>query len=143
MYTREEKILEENLDWHKKFEKKDHSEEIPDGMESKKIIHPDTEQSGVVLQKKMNLSQISIKKLVLNILQEYGGVTFFLGTLVLPYIIGFIVVSIILLNGNVPIDRFFSLKDGIFHFELWSIGAYISITVGVIWLVIMLFLYRK
>jgi len=47
------------------------------------------------------------------------------------------------LTGGVPIDSFFSLKEQIFHFELWSIGSYIFITVGVIWLVILVLQQKR
>jgi hypothetical protein len=143
MYVRKENIPEENLDWGESFEKNEHSEVETQDNVHKNVIHPSTEKSKIVLQKKIKFSQINIKNTILDILDEHGEITFFLGILTLPYIIGFIVVSFILLYGNVPIDRFFSLKEGVFHFELWSIGAYISITVGVIWLVIMLLSHRR
>ena len=143
MYARKENIPEENLDWGESSEDKAHLETEIQSDESKNLIHPATEQNKVVFRKKVKLSQVNIKKAILNILDEHGEVSFFLGILTLPYIIGFVIVSFILLRGNVPIDRFFSLKEGVFHFELWSIGAYISITAGVIWLVSMLFSYRR
>lgn len=143
MYTREENIPEENLDWEKSLEKRDNTEVQNKSEESKKIIHPATEENKIVFKKKMTLSQLSLQGVVKNLLDEHGEISFLLALLILPYVIGFIVVSFILLYGHVPIDRFFSLKEGIFHFELWSIGAYILITVGVIWLVILLLQYRR
>ena len=143
MYVREESIPEENLDWEKIQEKKAQSEVQTESRESKKIIHPTTEHNKIVLEKKVKLRDINIKRVILNFLDEHGEASFFLGLLTLPYIIGFVVVSFILLYGGVPIDRFFDTKEGVFHFELWSIGAYIFITVGVIWLVMLLFQHRR
>jgi len=143
MYVREENIPEENLEWDKNLEQKDHSEVEVGSKESKNIIHPSTEHNKIVLEKRVKLSEINIKRAILTFLNEHGEASFFLGLLTLPYIIGFIIVSFILLYGGVPIDRFFDTKEGVFHFELWSIGAYIFITVGVIWLVILLIQHRR
>lgn len=143
MYTREENIPEENLDWDKTLQKEQDHEIEKHKNTDKHIIHPGSEHRKIVFQKKVKLSEINVKRTILNVLDEHGGATLFFALLTLPYIIGFIVVSFILLNGGVPIDRFFSLKEGVFHFELWSIGAYIFITVGVIWLVIELLSQRR
>ncbi|MGB5506629.1 MAG: hypothetical protein WBM70_08085 [Sulfurovum sp.] len=143
MYERKENIPEENLDWEKGLNKVDHPETDAEKMENKHVIHPAIEHNNIVFQKKFIWSQANIKKTIQNIFDEHGEVSLLFGLLTLPYVIGFIVVAFILLYGGVPIDRFFSLKEGIFHFELWSIGAYIFITVGVIWLVVMLFQQRR
>lgn len=143
MYERKENIPEENLDWEKGLNKVDHPETDAVKMEAKHVIHPAIEHNKIVFQKKFIWSQANIKKTIQNIFDEHGEVSLLFGLLTLPYVIGFIVVAFILLYGGVPIDRFFSLKEGIFHFELWSIGAYIFITVGVIWLVVMLFQQRR
>lgn len=143
MYQRKEDLPEENLDWEESLKKVDHPETDAENMENKHIIHPSIEKNKIVFQKKFKWDQANIKNTIKNIFDEHGEVSLLLGLLTLPYVIGFIVVAFILLYGGVPIDRFFSLKDGIFHFELWSIGAYVFITVGVIWLVVMLFQNRR
>jgi len=143
MYVRKEQLPEENLDWHESFEKKDHAETQTESREKMHVIHPATENNKIVLEKKVKLKDVNLKKTILSFFDEHAEASLFLGILTLPYVIGFIVVSFILVYGGVPIDRFFSLKEGVFHFELWSIGAYIFITVGVIWLVILLFLHRR
>ena len=143
MYVRDQPIEEENLDWGEDIEKTDTPEVEAENKETKHIIHPATEHNKIVFQKKFKFTQINIKRKIQNVLDEHGEVYLLLGFLTLPYIIGFIVVTFILLYGGVPIDRFFSLKEGIFHFELWSIGAYISITIGVVWLVMMVLLQRR
>ncbi|MCO4845523.1 MAG: hypothetical protein KC427_05840 [Sulfurovum sp.] len=138
MYERKANIEEENLDWGNDLEKVDEKTQ-----EVRHVLHPSTEHSKIVFHKKIKLSQVNIKRTILNILDDYSGVSLFIGILMLPYIIGFFVIAFILLTGGVPIDSFFSLKEEIFHFELWSIGSYIFITVGVIWLVITLFLQKR
>lgn len=138
MYERKANIEEENLDWSEDLKKVDNETE-----ETRHTIHPDIEHNKIVFHEKVKLSQVNIKRMILNILDDYSSVSLLIGILMLPYIIGFFVISFILLSGGVPIDSFFSLKEEIFHFELWSIGSYIFITVGVIWLVILLFLQKR
>lgn len=142
MYVRKENIPEENLDWDGSHEKVNQPEIESEKKEDKHVIHP-AAQNKIVLKQKVNFSQINIKSIILNFLDEHGALSFMITLLTFPYIIGFIVISFILLYGGVPINRFFSSKEGIFHFELWSVGAYIFITLGVIWLVTLLFSQRR
>ena len=143
MYVRDQPVEEENLDWGEDLEKIDTPEIDAEKKQTKHVIHPSTEHNKLVFQKKIKLSQINIKKTIQNILDEHGEVYLLFGLLTIPYVIGFFVVVCILLYGGVPIDRFFSLKEGIFHFELWSIGVYIFVTAGVIWLIISLLVQRR
>lgn len=143
MYARKENIPEENLDWDETLQKEEKPEVESETKEEKHVIHPASEHIKIKFEKKVKFADINFKQRIQNVLDEHGEVTLLFGLLTLPYIIGFIVVSFILIYGGVPIDRFFSMKEGVFHFELWSIGAYIFITVGVIWLVIQLLLQRN
>lgn len=136
MYVRKENIPEENLDWGETHEKVDRSKVETENKESKKVIHP-TALNKIVIKKKINFPKVDLKATVQNFLDEHGELSFLFSLLTFPYIIGFIIISYILLSGGVPIDRFFSLKEGVFHFELWSIGAYIFITSGMLWLLMM------
>jgi len=142
MYVRKENIPEENLDWSGSHEKTDQPEIGTESNESKHVIHP-AAKNKIVLKKKVKLSQVNIKSTIQNFLNDHSELSFLISLLTFPYIIGFTIISFILLYGGVPIDRFFSLKEGVFHFELWSIGAYIFITGGVIWLVMLLISQRR
>lgn len=143
MYERKEHVEEENLDWGEDLEKIDNSETDSEKKETKQVIHPATEHNKIIFKKKVKVTQVNIKREITNLLVQYSEISLLLSLLILPYIIGFFVVAFILLYGGVPIDLFFGSKEGIFHFELWSIGSYIFITVGVIWLVILLFLQKR
>ncbi len=143
MYERKEHVEEENLDWGEDLEKIDNSETDLEKKETKHVIHPATEHNKIIFKKKVKISQVNIKREITNLLAQYSEISLLLSLLIFPYIIGFFVIAFILLSGGVPIDSFFSLKEQIFHFELWSIGSYIFITVGVIWLVITLLLQRR
>jgi len=142
MYARIETIEEENLDWKKHLAP--HSEKLEgETQENKHLIHPATEHNKIIFKKKVKVNYVYIKREITNLLAQYSEISLLLSLLILPYVIGFFVIAFILLTGGVPIDSFFSLKETIFHFELWSIGSYIFVTVGVIWLVILLFQQRR
>ncbi len=143
MYERKEHIEEENLDWGGDPEKIDNPEIDSETKETKHVIHPATEHNKIIFEKKAKVTQLNIKKEITNLLTQYSEISLLLSLLIFPYMIGFFVVAFILLYGGVPIDLFFTSKEGVFHFELWSIGSYIFITVGVIWLVMLLFLQRR
>jgi len=142
MYVREENIPEENLDWDKTNEREVQDETQVENKDTKHVIHPASKKK-IVLKKNIKFSEINIKSTIQNFLDEHGELSLLISLLTFPYIIGFIIISFILLSGGVPIDRFFSSKEGVFHFELWSIGAYIFITTGVIWLVMMVISQRR
>ena len=143
MYERKENIPEENLNWDEHLEKIDHPETDTEIKDTKHVIHPAIEHNKIIFKKKAKVNYVYIKREITNLLVQYSEVSLLLSLLILPYVIGFFVIAFILLTGGVPIDRFFSLKEGIFHFELWSIGSYIFITVGVIWLVTLVFKQKR
>lgn len=142
MYARKEHIEEEILDWGEELTKIDHPETVVKTDETKHIIHSNTKDNKFIFKKKVKFRLDTIKRYINDLLDEFTEISLLLSLLIAPYMIGFFIVSVILIYGGVPIDRFFSLKEGVFHFELWSIGAYIFITGGVIWLVSMLSLHR-
>ena len=86
MYTRKENIPEENLDWGKESDKSAKLEVVEEPKESKHVIHPTCKPNKIVLQKKVNFSQLGIKKTILNLLDEYGEVSLLLGLLIFPYL---------------------------------------------------------
>jgi len=143
MYERKANIEEENLDWGEGVETLDHPETESETQETKHVIHTATEHNKITFKKQFKFTQANVKREITNLLTVYSEISLLLSLLIVPYIVGFFVVAFILIYGGVPIDRFFSAKEGVFHFELWSIGAYIFITVGVIWLVVMLFQNRR
>lgn len=143
MYVRKEVIEEENLDWGERLEKIDHPEAEPEEKETKHIIHPAAEKKKIIFKKPFKITQENIKRRISDLLSDYTEISLLLIILAAPYMIGFLIVSFILIYGGVPIHHFFSSKEGVFHFELWSIGSYVFITLGAIWLVVMLFLHRR
>ena len=143
MYERKEHIEEENLDWGEHLEEIDNSETDAEITETQPIIHTAIEDNKRIFKKKAKVTQINIKREITDLLDQYPEISLLLSFLTFPYVIGFFVIAFILLYGGVPIDRFFSEKEGIFHFELWSIGSYIFITSVMIWLVLMLVQQRR
>ena len=88
MYAREEHIPEENLDWEKTLEKGNLSNIEEQKKEDKHIIHPNSERSRIVFKKKVKFSEINIKSLILNTLDQHGEVTLFFSILTLPISLG-------------------------------------------------------
>lgn len=143
MYVRKEVIEEEKLDWGEDLEKIDQPETESEIKETKHIIHPAAEKKKIIFKKPFKITQENLKRRISELFAEYSELSLLLILLAAPYMIGFVIVAFILIYGGVPIHQFFSAKEGIFHFELWSIGSYVFITGGVIWLVMMLFLHRR
>lgn len=143
MYERKEHIEEENLDWGVDLEEIDDLQTDSEAKETEHVTPLSKEHKKIIFKKKVKATQLNIKGKFSNLLAQYSKIALLLSLLIFPYMIGFLVIAFILLSGGVPIDSFFSLKEQVFHFELWSIGSYIFITVGVIWLVMLTFLQKR
>lgn len=133
MYERKENIEEENLDWGEDLEK------IEDKViDDRLIIHPDSKEKKIIFINRVNADRkLNIKKSITNLSHEYSEITLVLSILILPYMVGFVVSYLLFyIYGGMPIGNFLNIEKGNLHFELWSIGAYFFVTVGVIGTVI-------
>jgi len=83
--------------------------------------------------------KFNIKRKAANLLNKNEEFSLSLSILFLPYILGFIISYMLFyFYGGMPIESFITIEKGNMHFELWSIGAYLLITAGVIWAVLSL-----
>jgi hypothetical protein len=133
MYERKENIEEENLDWGEDLEK------IEDKIiDDRHIIHPDSKEKKIIFINRVNADRkLNIKKSITNLSHEYSEITLVLSILILPYMMGFVVSYLLFyIYGGMSIGNFLNIEKGNLHFELWSIGAYFFVTVGVIGTVI-------
>ena len=133
MYERKENIEEENLDWGEDLEK------IEDKViDDRHIIHPDSKEKKIIFINRVNADRkLNIKESITNLSHEYSEITLVLSILILPYMVGFVVSYLLFyIYGGMPIGNFLNIEKGNLHFELWSIGAYFFVTVGVIGTVI-------
>ena len=136
MYERKETIEEENLDWGEDLEK------IDDKIEkTKHIIHSDSKNNKIIFNNRVNSDRkLNIKKSITNLSHEHSEIALVLSILILPYMVGFIVSYLLFyIYGGMSIGNFLNIEKGNLHFELWSIGAYFFVTVGVIGTVIVYF----
>lgn len=136
MYERKDTIEEENLDWGEDLESID--DEIE---ETRHIIHLDPKDNKIIFNNRVNDDRkLNIKKSITNLSQEYSEIALLLSILILPYMVGFIVSYLLFyIYGGMSIGNFLNIEKGNLHFELWSIGAYFFITVGVIGTVLVYF----
>jgi len=139
MYTREETIEEERLDWveNPRSSLKKRMKEpgkrnlsLPPVLKHKKISSKGNTPSA---------KKIDVKRRAANILDKNEEFSLSLSILFLPYILGFIISYMLFyFYGGMPIESFITIEKGNMHFQLWSIGAYLFITAGVIWAVLTL-----
>jgi len=138
MYVREETIEEETLDWGIDLEQIDNvkHEEILH------VIHPDAQNHQISFINHTNRKS-KIKQSITGVLDDYSGFSLLFGIFFIPYVVGFIVSYLLFfIYGGMPLGSFLSINKGNFHFELWSIGAYFFISLGVIGTVLMHFKNR-
>jgi hypothetical protein len=131
MYARTEMIEEENLDWDmhpatmlEKMDAKITKIAMPSMSKEKKRFFPEN----IDLKGKFN-----VKKLT-HFLDTNPELSLLFSMVTFPYIVGFFISYFLFyFYGGMSIESFLNIEKGNIHIEFWSIGAYIFITVGVIW----------
>lgn len=141
MYVREETIEEENLDWG------EHLEKINDATDEKieetiHVIHPDSKKNKIHFHNRIN-RKLNLKQSIMNVADDYSELSLLFSILFVPYLVGFVVSYLLFfIYGGMPIGSFLTIEKGNFHVELWSIGAYFFVTLGVIGTVLLHFKER-
>jgi hypothetical protein len=132
MYARIETIEEENLDWG--------------NLSSRALKTKDIEITESTISKQIRMflngsanfitGMFNIKKMT-RFLDDNSELSLLFSIVTFPYIVGFCISYFLFyFFGGMPIDSFLGLDQNYLAFEMWSIGAYIFITVWVIWTVI-------
>lgn len=120
MYARTETIEEENLDW----------EANPAAMLRKMDVKITEASMPSMSQEK---KKFNLKKMT-HFLEANPELSLLFSIVSLPYTVGFIISYFLFYYyGGMSIESFLNIEKGSIHIEFWSIGAYIFITVGVIW----------
>jgi len=141
MYVREETIEEENLDWGEDLEKIDQDTD-KEMVETMHVIHPDEQNHNIHFNYNRNI-KLNIKQSIMSVVDDHSEFSLLFGILFVPYLVGFVVSYLLFfMYGGMPLGSFLSINKGNFHFELWSIGAYCFISLGVIGTVLMHFKER-
>ncbi len=140
MYKRKESIQEENLEWGKHtvsplIEKDEHIK--------KALVAPVSKQKTIQSDERDELNKKSdVKEESPAFLDKHPKLFFIFTIVFLPYIIGFFLCYLLFyFYTAMPITVFFNMQTG-HTIELWSIGIYLFITVGIIW-ILFSFLFLK
>ena len=135
VYKRKVTIVKEHLDWE------DHTDEslkkkILKG--SNAVLSPAVKQNKTDLNKKSDSDKKLYAERKETTFSDKNSKLFLIFTvLVFPYIIGFLVCYFIFYYyAAVPIDHFFNMQRGYDHIELWTIGIYLFVAVGMLWIVV-------
>lgn len=128
MYKRVEKIEEENLDW-------DQSEKSlieESSVENEKVIlSPGFKKKRSVWQ---SITEFNMQKKMMNLFEKNLEVSSFVSILLLPYFVGFVLTYMLFYSyGGMTIIGFLSLEKDHILLQLWSIGAYMFVTLWVMW----------
>ena len=135
MYARIETIEEENLDWGS----------LPArALETMDVEITESTISTVTKQMEKSLTEsvdfisgvFNIKKST-RFLNENTELTLLFSIVTFPYVVGFCISYFLFyFYGGMPIDSFLGLQQNHLPIQMWSIGAYIFITVWLIWAII-------
>lgn len=138
MYIREETIEEENLDWGEltKVSKENQDKLIEDTKE-------ETAQDPLPQKKKIFLknpdnsintgSKFTFKNELSDLFKQNAEISLLLGIVVVPYMLGFVISYFLFyFYGGMSINNFLTLEQVPTAIELWSIGAYLVVTVGTV-----------
>ena len=128
MYKREEEIEDENLDWDKS-----QAEQIENRKQKTKnvIFTPQLKSKQSVWQ---SIATFDMQAKSKHFVEKNVQVSSFMGVLILPYFVGFILAYLLFYNyGNMSLIGFLNLDKEFLLLQLWSIGAYIFVTLWVFW----------
>lgn len=135
MYVRQEHIEEENLDWGELakasvVKQNNALEETKEGDVKSSV----SKQKKPFLNNRAKMGRkFNIKNELNDLLKQNAEISLLLGIVLVPYILGFAIsYFLFFFYGGVSIVSFLSIPQAPSAIELWSIGAYLFITVGAV-----------
>ncbi len=138
MYVREETIEEENLDWGELTEaSKDNQERLLEDMKEEVAQAPVSKPAQISLKESAKIQKkspkFSLKNELSELVKQNAEVSLLLGIVFVPYMLGFVISYFLFyFYGGMSINNFLSVQQVPTTIELWSIGAYLFVTVGAI-----------
>jgi hypothetical protein len=128
MYKRVEQIEEENLDWDQQNSRLIEAER----MQKENVIFSPTYKSKKTLGQ--SLTEFDIEKRVSHFVVKNMEISSFMGILILPYFVGFLFTYVLFYSyGGMSIIAFLSIDKEFLLLQLWSIGAYMFVTLWLFW----------
>lgn len=138
MYIREETIEEENLDWGELTEaSKENQDKLIEDMNEETAQDPVPQQKTIFLDNHGNSintdPESTLKNAWSDLFKQNAGVSVLLGIVFVPYILGFAISYFLFyFYGGMSISNFLGVQAVPNTIELWSIGAYLFVTVGTV-----------
>lgn len=138
MYVREETIEEENLDWDGLTEiSKDNQERFVEDMKEEATPEPVSKPTNIFFKDRPTIQKTGPKFTLKNewsdLLKQNAEISLLFGIVFVPYMLGFVISYFLFyFYGGMSINNFLSVQQVPTTIELWSIGAYLCITVGAI-----------
>ncbi len=145
MYVREETIEEENLDWDELTKaSEDNQDKLIEDTKEEAAQTPVSKPKKTFLNNRAKIQKIgpkfALKNELSDLFKQNAEISLVFTLLFVPYFVGFLVsYFVFFIYGGMPLGSFITIEKGNFHFELWSIGAYFFITLGVIGTILMYF----
>ncbi|EIF51314.1 hypothetical protein [Sulfurovum sp. AR] len=139
MYVRNETIEEENLDWGELTEaSKDNQDKLIEDMKeeaSKDTTIP--QKKKIFLNNHAKIQKIgakfTLKNELTDLIKQNTEISLLLVIFFLPYILGFVISYFLFyFYGGMSINNFLTVEQVPTTIELWSIGAYLFVTVGAV-----------
>ncbi len=138
MYIRKETIEEENLDWSELTEvSKNNQDKLIEDTKEEAAQDPVSKPTKIFLKDHAKIQKIgpkfTLKNELSDLLKQNAEISLLFGIVFIPYILGFVISYFLFyFYGGMSINNFLSVQQVPTAIELWSIGAYLFITVGAV-----------
>jgi hypothetical protein len=138
MYVREETIEEENLDWGELTQaSKDNQDKLIEDAKEEAAQAPVSKPKKTFLKNRVKIQKMgpkfSLKNELSDLFKQYAEISLLLGIVFIPYTVGFIISYFLFyFYGGMSVSNFLSVQQVPTTVELWSIGAYLFITMGAV-----------
>jgi len=138
MYVREETIEEENLDWGELTQaSKDNQDKLIEDTKEETAQAPVSKPKKTFLNNRAKIHKIgpkfTLKNELSDLFKQNAEISLLLGIVFIPYLLGFVISYFLFyFYGGMSINNFLSVQQVPTVIELWSIGAYLFITVGAV-----------
>ncbi len=128
MYKRVEHIEEETLDW----------DQPNSGLTEEMQVQKENVISSPIFKSKkvlwQSITEFDIQKSMMKLLEKNLEISSFMGILLLPYFVGFLIGYALFYNyGGMTIMDFLTIEKDHILLQLWSVGAYLFVTLWVFW----------
>ena len=132
MYKRKEVVEEEHLEWDKKTKETIQEKNV------EVTLPPKVKHKELLIDEESSFENKSDKQSnVITFFYKYEYLSIGLIILILPYLVGLLFNFVLFyIYSGITLDKVFNIEKKHNIFELWSIGAYTFVTLGIIWILL-------